>query len=64
MYHVHLAGSSGLEVDKDVTQPVLVLQASEVAALGDLGITIEAESATGERVSASTTLRLPHRQEP
>ena len=56
-YDVRLTGSTGREMSKVVTQPVLVLQPQEVPALGQIDVVIESAMSSGEHVSRSTRLR-------
>jgi len=58
-YSVKLTGSSGSELARSVAQPALVLQPSEVATLGDMTVLVEAEPASAEHTSQSTSLVIP-----
>jgi hypothetical protein len=58
-YTVKLTGRSGTEVTRSVSEPLLVLQASEMATLGDMTVAVESESTSAERSSQTTSLVFP-----
>jgi hypothetical protein len=58
-YSVKLTGSTGTELARSVAQPVLVLHASDVAALGDMTVLVDSEPQASERPAQSTSLTLP-----
>jgi len=63
-FHVHLTGSTGVEVTRSVTQPALVVKGSEVAALGDIAVVIDSEIEGEDPASRSTSLVFPKRATP
>jgi hypothetical protein len=63
-FHVHLTGSTGLEVTRSVTQPAVVIKGSEIAALGDIAVVVDAETEGADPASRSTSLVFPKRATP
>ena len=60
-YTVKVTGRSGSELTRSVSEPRLVLQASEVGTLGDMTVVVETDPASAERPAQSTSLALPKR---
>jgi hypothetical protein len=57
-YHVRLAGAGETELERSTDHPALVLPLAGLQDLGDIEVTVVAESSGAEQTPQSTTLRL------